>query len=256
LSQEQSARQQAEAANRAKDDFLSNLSHELRNPLHVMLGWSQILRNSQSDEAIVARGLEVIERSTRAQAQLIEDLLDISQITSGKLRLNTVLLDLASIVGVAIESVHLAAEAKLIQIVSQLTSATIVGEVDRLQQVLWNLLSNAIKFTPAGGRIEITVAPVQTDAEIRVSDTGQGIQAELLPYVFDRFRQGDSSTTKARQGLGLGLAIVRHLVELHGGTVRAESPGEGQGTTMTVRLPLRSTRDSKDRWLNLLSRFD
>lgn len=140
----------------------------------------------------------------------------------------------------AIESVQLSAEAKAIQVVSQLTSTTIMGDADRLQQVLWNLLTNAIKFTPAGGRVEITVAPVQTHAEIRVSDTGQGMSVELLPYVFDRFRQGDSSTTKGSQGLGLGLSIVRQLVELHGGTVQAESPGVGQGTTMTVRLPLQA----------------
>ncbi|MFB8790051.1 MAG: chemotaxis protein CheB [Potamolinea sp.] len=240
LSQEQSARQQAEAANRAKDDFLSNLSHELRNPLNTMLGWAQILRTRKLDKAAVTRALEVMERSARAQSQLIEDMLDISRITSGKLHLNTRLLDLVSVVGAAIESVQLSADAKSIQMVSQLNSATIVGDVDRLQQVLWNLLVNAIKFTSAGGRVEITLAPVQTHAEIRVSDTGQGIRAELLPYVFDRFLQGDSSTTKGKQGLGLGLSIVRHIVELHGGTVRAESPGEEQGTTFTVRLPLRS----------------
>lgn len=240
LTQEQSARQEAEAANRAKDDFLSNLSHELRNPLNTMLGWSQILRTRQLDKAAVTRALEVMERSARAQSQLIEDMLDISRITSGKLHLNTRLFDLVSIVGAAIESVQLAADAKSIQMVSQLNSAMIVGDVDRLQQVLWNLLVNAIKFTPIGGRVEITLAPVLTHAEIRVSDTGQGIQAELLPYVFDRFRQGDSSTTKGKQGLGLGLSIVRHIVELHGGTVRADSPGVGQGTTFIVRLPLRS----------------
>ncbi|MBD1999781.1 PAS domain-containing protein [Leptolyngbya sp. FACHB-541] len=240
LSQEQAARQQAEAANRAKDEFLSNLSHELRNPLNTMLGWSQLLCNRQLDEAATTRGLEVIERSARAQSQLIEDMLDISRITSGKLHLNTRLLDLVSLVNLAIESVQLAAESKTIQIVSQLNTATVVGDSDRLQQVLWNLLSNAIKFTPPGGRIEITVASMQADAEIRINDSGQGIPLDLLPYVFDRFRQGDSSTTKTRQGLGLGLAIVRHIVELHGGTVQAESPGEGQGTTITVRLPLRS----------------
>ncbi|HEY9750483.1 MAG TPA: ATP-binding protein, partial [Allocoleopsis sp.] len=240
LSQEQAARQEAESANRAKDEFLSSLSHELRNPLNTMLGWSQILRNRQIDETAVARALEVIERSARAQSQLIEDMLDLSRITSGKLHLNTKLLDLVSVVNYAIESVHLAAEVKAIQIVSQLNTAIVVGDSDRLQQVMWNLLSNAIKFTPPGGRIDITVAPVQNQAEVRVSDTGQGIPADLLPYVFDRFRQGDSSTTKARQGLGLGLAIVRHIVELHGGTVRAESPGEGQGTTIIVNLPLRS----------------
>lgn len=239
LIQEQSARQEAEAASRAKDEFLSNLSHELRNPLNTMLGWAQILRTRQLDKAAVTRALEVMERSARAQSQLIEDILDISRITNGKLRLNKHLLDLVSVVGASIKSVQLSAEAKSIQIVSQLNSATIVGDADRLQQVLWNLLSNAIKFTPAGGRVEITLEPL-THAEIRVSDTGQGIGAELLPYVFDRFRQGDSSTSKATQGLGLGLSIVRHIVELHGGTVRAESSGVGQGTTITVRLPLRS----------------
>lgn len=240
LSQEQAARQEAEAANRAKDEFLSNLSHELRNPLNAILGWVQLLRNRQLDEATATRALEVIERSARTQSQLIDDLLDLSRITSGKLRLDTQLLDLAPIVGAAIESVHLAAEAKVMQVVSRLNSAIIVGDRDRLQQVLWNLLSNAIKFTPAGGRVEITLEPGQTHAEIRVSDTGQGIRAELLPYIFDRFRQGDATTSKGNRGLGLGLAIVRHIVELHGGTVEAESPGEGQGTTITVRLPLRS----------------
>ena len=241
LSQEQSARQQAEAANRAKGEFLSNLSHELRNPLNTVLGWAQILRTRPSlGKATVDRALEVMERSARAQSQLIEDMLDISRITSGKLHLNTLLLDLVSVIEVAIESVQLSAAAKSIQIVSQLNSATILGDANRLQQVLWNLLVNAIKFTPAGGQVEITLAPVQTHAEILVSDTGQGIPAELLPYVFERFRQGDSSTTKSSQGLGLGLTIVRHIVELHGGTARAESPGVGQGTTIIVRLPLRS----------------
>ncbi len=238
LTQEQSARQQAEEANRAKDEFLSNLSHELRNPLNTMMGWSQILRTRQLSEAAVTRALETIERSAKAQSQLIEDILDISRITSGKLRLSTRLLDLVWIVDNAIESVKLSAEAKSIQIVSQLTSVTVLGDVDRLQQVLWNLLSNAIKFTPTGGRVEVTLSPTQNNAEIRVSDNGQGIQADLLPYVFDRFRQGDSSTTKNTQGLGLGLSIVRHIVELHGGLAQAESLGEGQGTTITVRLPL------------------
>ncbi|PSB31868.1 CheR family methyltransferase [Stenomitos frigidus] len=256
LTQEQSARQSAETANRAKDEFLSNLSHELRNPLNTMLGWAQMLRRRQLDETAVSRALEVIERSARAQAQLIEDMLDLSRITSGKLHLNAHLLDLVSVVAPAIESVQLAAEAKAIQLVSQLTSTTVVGDADRLQQVLWNLLSNAIKFTPAGGRVEVRLEQVGDGgagaageafsassapyAQITVSDTGQGMSAELLPYVFDRFRQGDSSTTKGSQGLGLGLSIVRQLVELHGGTVQAESPGEGQGSTMTVRLPLQA----------------
>ncbi|MBW4662387.1 MAG: PAS domain-containing protein [Drouetiella hepatica Uher 2000/2452] len=259
LTQEQSARQEAETANRAKDEFLSNLSHELRNPLNTMLGWAQILRRGQLDETVVSRALETIERSAKAQSQLIEDMLDLSRITSGKLYINSHLLDLVSVVAPAIESVHLAAEAKAIQLVSQLTSTTIMGDADRLQQVLWNLLSNAIKFTPAGGRVEVRLEQVGVDggakgngkvgeavsassayAQLTVSDTGQGMSAALLPYVFDRFRQGDSSTTKGSQGLGLGLSIVRQLVELHGGTVQADSPGVGQGTTMTVRLPLQA----------------
>ena len=239
LTQEQSARQQAEAANRAKDEFLSNLSHELRNPLNTMLGWAQILRTRNLEAETVSRALVTIERSARAQSKLIEDILDISRITSGKLRLNTRSLDLALVVSAAIESVQLSAEAKSIQIISQLTPITAIGDVDRLQQVLWNLLTNAIKFTARGGRVEVTLSSGQTYAEIRVSDTGQGIAAELLPHIFDRFRQGDSGTSKATQGLGLGLSIVRHIVELHGGTVQAESPGAGQGTTLIVQLPLR-----------------
>lgn len=238
LAQEQSARQQAEAANRAKDEFLSNLSHELRNPLNIMLGWAQLLRRHQLDEATTRQALDVIERSALAQVQLIEDLLDISRITSGKLHLTRQVLNLVSVVEGAIELVQLAAEAKGIQLVSQLNAVMIVGDSDRLQQVLWNLLSNAIKFTPSGGRVNVSLNPVQTHAEIRISDTGHGIEAELLPYVFERFRQGDSSTTKRKHGLGLGLSIVRHITELHGGAVWAESPGEGQGTTIVVRLPL------------------
>ena len=241
LAQEQAARQQAETANRTKDEFLSNLSHELRNPLNTMLGWATMLRTRTRDEATIARALEVIERSAKAQSQLIEDILDTSRIVSGKLRLSARPLDLRLVVQAAIDIVQLSAEAKNIQIVSQLSSANIVGDADRLQQVLWNLLSNAIKFTTEGGRVEVTLVSIATQAQIQVSDTGQGISSDLLPYIFDRFRQGDSSTTKAKAGLGLGLAIVRHLVEMHGGTVQAESLGEGQGTTLTVRLPLRNS---------------
>ncbi|MBD1871266.1 PAS domain-containing protein [Cyanobacteria bacterium FACHB-471] len=236
---EQAARQIAEDANRVKDEFLSNLSHELRNPLNVMLGWAQLLRARTLNEAAAARALEVIERSARAQAQLVEDILDTSRIVSGKLNLRTHPLDLSLVVQTAIQTAQLSAEAKNIQIIAQLSSQIIIGDADRLQQVFWNLLSNAIKFTPANGRIEITLEAVQGQAQIQVSDTGQGISADLLPYIFDRFRQGDSSTTKAKPGLGLGLSIVRYIVELHGGTVQAASPGEGQGTTLTVRLPLR-----------------
>jgi len=241
LQQEQLARQQAEIANSAKDEFLANLSHELRNPLTPILGWAQILRSGKLKEAAVTNALEVIERSARAQSQLIEDILDISRITSGKLAVDTSLIDLRLVVEAALEGVQLSAEAKNIQIVSELTSATVLGDAARLQQVVWNLLSNAIKFTPAGGRVEITLSAIGNRAQLQISDTGKGIRAEFLPYIFDRFHQGDASTTKANQGLGLGLSIVRHLVQLHGGTVQADSPGEGQGTTMTLRLPLKAS---------------
>ncbi|MFN6468413.1 MAG: CheR family methyltransferase [Nostoc sp. SerVER01] len=233
------ARQQAETANRAKDEFLSNLSHELRNPLNIMLGWTQMLRTGRLDRATLTRALEIIERSAKAQAQLIDDILDTSRIVSGKLNLSTRPLDLLLAVQAAIETVQLSAEAKNIQIVSDLSSEIIVGDGDRLQQVLYNLLSNAIKFAPEGGRVEVRLVSDRTHAQIQVSDTGQGISPDLLPYIFERFRQGDSSTTKAKPGLGLGLSIVQYLVELHGGTVQAESPGSGQGATFTVRLPKR-----------------
>jgi two-component system, chemotaxis family, CheB/CheR fusion protein len=241
LQQEQSARQQAEIANRAKDEFLANLSHELRNPLTPILAWTQLLRSKKLQESVANRALEGIERSAKVQAQLIEDILDISRITNGKLQLKTSPIDLRLVVQATIDGIQCSAEAKNIQIVSQLTSATVLGDVDRLQQVLWNILSNAIKFTPPGGRVEIAISEIGDRAQIRVSDTGKGISPELLPHIFDRFRQGDSSTTKANQGLGLGLSIVYHLVELHGGTVQAESPGEGQGTTIIVSLPLRNS---------------
>ncbi|MBD1887565.1 chemotaxis protein CheB [Microcoleus vaginatus] len=240
LQQEQFARHQAETANRSKDQFLANLSHELRNPLTPILGWAQILRSGKLKEPAITKALEVIYRSARAQYQLIEDILDISRITSGKLQLCICPLDLRLVVQAALEGVQLSAEAKNIQIVSQLISTTVLGDANRLQQVMWNLLSNAIKFTPAGGRVEIMLSAIENHAQLRVSDTGKGIGAEFLPYIFDRFHQGDSSSVKENQGLGLGLSIVRYLVELHGGTVQAESPGEEQGTTMTVRLPLRS----------------
>ncbi|MBW3586379.1 MAG: PAS domain-containing protein, partial [Cyanobacteria bacterium 0813] len=241
LEQEQLARQQAEKANRAKDEFLANLSHELRNPLTPILAWSQMLRSGKLKQVDINRALEVIERSARSQAQLIEDLLDISRITNGKLKLSTRLIDLRLVVKAALEGVQFSAEAKNIEIVSDLSSATVLGDIDRLQQILWNILSNSIKFTPAGGRVEIVLEDLENQAEVRVTDTGKGISAELLPHIFDRFRQGDSSTTKANQGLGLGLSIVYHLVQLHGGMVQAESPGEGQGTTITLRLPLKAS---------------
>lgn len=231
------ARQQAETANRAKDEFLSNLSHELRNPLNIMLGWTQMLRTRRLDQATATRALEIIERSVRAQSQLINDILDTSRIVNGKLNLSTRPIDLLLVVQAAIETVQLSAEAKNIQIVSNLSSEIVVGDAERLQQVLYNVLSNAIKFTLEGGRVEVRLVSDRTHAQIKVSDTGQGISADLLPYIFERFIQGDSSTTKAKPGLGLGLSIAQYLVELHGGTVQAESPGLGQGATFTVRLP-------------------
>jgi two-component system, chemotaxis family, CheB/CheR fusion protein len=238
---ERTARQQAEAANLAKDEFLSNLSHELRNPLTSMLAWAQLLRTSACDEATIHRGLEVIEQSGKLQNQLIEDLLDGSRIASGKLQLNSNPIDLSLLVQATLDSVHLSAEAKNIQLMPSLSSLTVMGDAERLQQVLSNLLSNAIKFTPAGGQVEITLAQVDQQVQIQVRDTGKGIPADLLPHIFERFYQGDSSTTKTNQGLGLGLAIVQQLVNLHGGTVQAESSGLGQGTTLTMRLPLYAT---------------
>jgi two-component system CheB/CheR fusion protein len=233
----QLARQQAETANRAKDEFLANLSHELRNPLGAIVGWSKLLATQKPDAAIVNRAVDSIYRNARAQLQLIGEMLDISRIDSGKMILNKLRLDLVSIINAAIDSVQPTADAKSIQIVAQLTLTIFVGDMERLHQVVCNLLSNAIKFTPTGGRVEISVAPTSDRAEIRVSDTGIGISPELLPHIFDRFRQGDTGTSKTSQGLGLGLAIVRQIVELHGGTVRAESPGVGQGTTIVIQLP-------------------
>lgn len=233
----ETARNVAETANRSKDDFLSTVSHELRNPLTAILGYAQILQSRKFDEPQTTRYLQVIERSAKAQFQLIEDLLDTARITSGKIRLNTRSINLSLVVDVAIATAQLSADEKNIQITSRLTPVTVMGDVDRLNQILWNLLANAIKFTPSEGRVEVTLDAVDTHVQTRVIDTGRGIRADLLPHVFDRFRQGDDGT-HTPQGLGLGLAIVHHLVELHGGTVWAESLGEGQGTTMIVSLPL------------------
>jgi two-component system, chemotaxis family, CheB/CheR fusion protein len=242
LTQEQLARTAADTANRIKDEFLSILSHELRNPLNSLVGWTQLLRKEKVDKNKLSRGLEVIENSAKLQSQLIEDLLDISRITSGKLRLNPYLIQLAPVIRSAIEVVRLSADAKGIQLVPRLDDASkkIFGDPIRLQQVVWNLLSNAIKFTPPQGQVEITLEYIDSMAQIQVRDTGKGISAEFLPYVFDRFRQADSSLTRSDTGLGLGLTIVHHLVKLHGGTAQAESLGEGQGATFTVKLPLQS----------------
>ena len=240
LARERAARAQAEAANRAKDEFLAMVSHELRTPLSAMLGWSRMLTTGKLDPDSVNRGIEAIERNARAQTQLIGDLLDISRITTGKLQLNVRPLRLDSVITNTIDAMRPTAQAKQILLHANLDTdaGSISGDPDRLQQIIWNLLSNAIKFTPAGGRVEITLERVGTHIQITVADTGQGIDAEFLPHVFERFRQADSSSTRKFGGLGLGLSIVRHLVELHGGTVQVDSPGEDQGATFTVRFPL------------------
>lgn len=239
---EAALRQQAEnlaKANRLKDEFLAIVSHELRTPLNPILGWAQILRSRKLDETATARALDAIERNARLQKQLIEDLLDVSHIIQGKMSLTVTSTNLTSVIEAAIETVQAAAEAKAIQLETQLDDAVgaIACDASRLQQVVWNLLANAIKFTPAGGWIQIRLTRVANCVEIQVADNGIGISAEFLPYVFDRFRQENSSTTRSYGGLGLGLAIVRHLVELHGGTVQVNSPGAGRGTTFTVQLP-------------------
>ena len=276
LQREQTAREQAEAANRVKDEFLAVLSHELRTPLNPILGWAKLLQNRQLDAAATHRALETIERNAKLQAQLIEDLLDVSRILQGKVGLNACSVNLVTTIEAALETVQLSADAKGIQIqtILNLENGQVNGDANRLQQIVWNLLSNAVKFTPAGGQVTVkldqvdgkcsstpsqalsTTPPSTTPSEapdhspmlpsqapahyaqITISDTGQGISPTFLPYVFEYFRQADSSTTRQFGGLGLGLAIVRHLVELHGGTVKAESAGNGMGATFTVQLPL------------------
>jgi CheY-like chemotaxis protein len=230
----------AQESNRLKDEFLANVSHELRTPLTAILGWAHMLRTGQLDLDSSTKAFETIERNARSQAQLIDDLLDVSRAITGKLRLDVRPVDPNSFIESAIEAVRPAAEARGVRLQKIMdTGAVIVsGDPVRLQQVVWNLLSNAIKFTPRGGRVQVRMERVDSHVEIAVTDTGSGIPPEFLPYVFDRFRQADMGTTKKHGGLGLGLAIVRHLVELHGGTVRAESEGEGRGATFTVTLPV------------------
>jgi CheY-like chemotaxis protein len=230
-----------------KDEFLATLSHELRTPLNSVLGWARLLRTRSFDEATTARALETIERNAKSQAQLIEDILDVSRIIRGKLHLNLRPIRLAPVIEAAIDSVRPSAEAKSIQLEAVLDPMVdlVAGDPDRLQQIVWNLLTNAIKFTPEGGKIEVRSLRVGSHAQIQVSDTGIGISPEFLPYVFDRFRQADSTTTRSHSGLGLGLAIVRHLVELHGGSVYADSAGEGQGSTFTVQLRLHNCAEEQ-----------
>ncbi|HYY43093.1 MAG TPA: GAF domain-containing protein, partial [Pyrinomonadaceae bacterium] len=231
---------EAQESSRLKDEFLATVSHELRTPLTAILGWAHMLRTGQFDEHSTAKAFETIERNARAQSQLIDDLLDVSRIITGKLRIDVRPIDPNSFIEAAVEAVRPAAEAKGVRVqrIMDTGVATVSGDPVRLQQVVWNLLSNAIKFTPKGGRVQVRLERVNSHIEIAVSDSGTGIQPEFLPYVFDRFRQADQRTTRQHGGLGLGLAIVRHLVELHGGTVRAESLGAGQGSVFTVLLPV------------------
>ena len=233
------ARAVAEEANRAKDEFLATMSHELRTPLHAVLGWVRILRGSRVDAPTTARALETVERNALAQVQLVDDILDVSRIVSGKLHLDVQPVDLIAVVQAARDVVNLAAQAKDITVETALDSAVgiVMGDAQRLQQVVWNLLSNAIKFTGKAGRVLVRLERVGQVARIVVSDTGSGIAPAFLPHVFDRFRQADSSSTRTHGGLGLGLAIVRHIIEQHGGEVRAESPGLGHGSTFTIEIP-------------------
>ena len=240
LQRERRARAEAEAANRIKDEFLATVSHELRTPLAAIVSWVHLLRSGGLDEATAARALETIDRNIRAQAQIIDDILDVSRIVRGSLTLNPRPVDLAAILDHVAESLRPAAQGKGIEFhtVHGTDGSEMVGDPDRLQQVLWNLLSNAVKFTPRGGSVEVRLERRDDTLQLEVTDTGEGIPAEFLPHVFERFRQADSSASRVHGGLGLGLAIVRHLVELHGGTVTAESGGPGQGARFTVVLPV------------------
>ena len=240
LVSEQILRVEAESANRLKDEFLATVSHELRTPLTAILGWAHILRENRPDTDAAERAMKTIERNAQLLAQLVEDILDVSRVITGNLRLSVSRVDAASVINAAIDSVQLAADAKSIrlEITQDPKARRIQADASRLQQVVWNLLSNAIKFTPTGGRVFVRLERTKDFVQIKVSDTGVGISPDFLPHVFDRFRQADGSSTRRHGGLGLGLAIVRHLVELHGGTVCAESAGEGQGSTFVISLPL------------------
>ncbi|MEA5552162.1 PAS domain S-box protein [Anabaena cylindrica UHCC 0172] len=249
LEREKAARAEAETANSIKDEFLATLSHELRTPLNAMLGWTQLLKSRKFDEITTNRALETIDRNSHALAQLIEDVLDVSRIIRGKLKLNLHPVELVPVVETAIDTVRPAADAKEIVIESQFDPAvgTVTGDANRLQQIVWNLLSNAVKFTPKRGRVKVQIERINSRVQIRVTDTGGGISADFLPHVFERFCQADSSTTRSHGGLGLGLAIVRHLVELHGGTVSATSPGIEQGATFIVNLPMKAVAIDGDK---------
>ncbi|HEX5602464.1 MAG TPA: ATP-binding protein, partial [Pyrinomonadaceae bacterium] len=241
------ARTDAEKANRLKDEFLATLSHELRTPLNAVIGWSRILKAGRLDNESSLHAIEVIERHAWAQKQIIEDILDVSRVITGKLQLHLGPVELISVINAALDAVKPALEAKDIRIETEFHEnlKVIAGDFDRLQQVVWNLLSNASKFTPVGGTVGVRISQDETYMQIQVRDTGPGIAADFLPHVFERFRQADGSTTRTHGGLGLGLAIVRHLVELHGGMIAAEN--SGSGAVFTVRLPLPSSELSLER---------
>jgi len=242
---EQAARRAAEALNRSKDEFVATVSHELRTPLNAIFGWAKLLRSGRLDPAAQARALDVIERNTRALAQLIDDLLDMSRVITGNLRLELRETELDAVLEAAVEAVRPTAAAKQLELeVGEQTGAVVLGDPDRLQQIVWNLLANSIKFTPKGGRIEVRISVEDTDAVLTVRDTGVGIDAAFLPHVFERFRQGASSDVRGYGGLGIGLALVRHLVELHGGSVGAHSEGQGSGASFVIRLPLVQARST------------
>ena len=244
LASEQAARAQAEAANRGKDQFLATVSHELRTPLSAILGWAALLEQTATPDTRTAKGLQSIHRNTRTLAQLVDDLLDVSRMISGKMRLDVVPMDVGDVIDAAVEAVLPSASSKDIgiRVVIDPAGRAMTGDPIRLQQAVWNLLSNAVKFTPEGGRVDVNTRLDNGDLELTVSDSGIGIDATFLPYVFDRFRQADDSSTRDHTGLGLGLAIVRHVVELHGGTVRAESDGRDAGTRFVIHLPCKQLR--------------
>ena len=245
LMKEQNLRKQLEQANQSKDEFIATLSHELRTPLSAVLAWTKILQSTKADAAMLSKGLDVIERNTRAQNRLIDDMLDVSRILTGKLRLEIKPVDLGEVIVAAIESIAHSATKKGISIqqIRDPGSIQVDGDAERLQQVIWNLLSNAIRHTPAGGNVSVRTLITNGCAEVLVEDTGEGLDADLLPHIFERFRQGDSSTVRIHRGLGLGLSIVRSLVEMHGGNVRASSRGKGCGACFSVAVPL-SARNS------------
>jgi CheY-like chemotaxis protein len=248
LVRERAARADAEKANRLKDEFLATLSHELRTPLNAVMGWARMLKSGRLDPESSSHAMEVIERNAWAQKQIIEDILDVSRVITGKLQLHLAPVDLIGVIKAALDAVRPALEAKDICVEESYQGGlkVIAGDADRLQQVIWNLLSNASKFTPVGGTVAVRVTQDKTYVEVEIVDSGPGIAPEFLPHVFERFRQADGSTTRTHQGLGLGLAIVRHLVELHGGVISAENLGSWSGAVFTVKLPLPSTELTLD----------